>query len=426
MRKKIIKIAYILIVYIFIIHSPLPVLAWGDNSGLPDMRPSYTMKQIDEGILGDTITFNSISDNTSLGGNEKNFVAAREYNDTDVSHLFQADSITVQNGKEYVIRMYVHNNSPKGRNAIAKDTRVFFNVPNVSSKTVKVTGFLDSSNAYPTEYWDHVNFISDTAFHLEYICGSAILSGNDLDEKDRVTGKTKTTKLGDEIVTDINGVLIGTDTLNGQIPGCFPYSQIITIRVKVVYDQNYTVDAKVRLADSKDRTWKKEINATIGDTVELQTEYRNTGGKLQESVNVKSILPEDLEYIPGSTRLYTANHPDGIEAVNDSVIEGGINIGNYCSGANAFIRISALVKSKQYVDSYNALQGKTQVAVNNTDSCVMQDSASIIIKDAESRTDLETHFPEKTEYIPKELFILINMIIIVIYIVVIVNHFMYK
>ena len=45
---------------------------WGDSDG---GRPSYTIGQIDSGVLGDTITFNSISDGKI--GDEKNFVAAK-------------------------------------------------------------------------------------------------------------------------------------------------------------------------------------------------------------------------------------------------------------------------------------------------------------------------------------------------------------
>lgn len=47
--------------------------AWGDNGG---GRESHTIEEINSGILGDSIIFNTISD--SVIGNEKNFVGARE------------------------------------------------------------------------------------------------------------------------------------------------------------------------------------------------------------------------------------------------------------------------------------------------------------------------------------------------------------
>lgn len=351
----------------FMISNPTLVSAWGDNSGLPNGRPDYTMKQIDEGILGDTITFNSISDNISLGsgknGNEKTFVAAREYTDTDASHKFQAAYLEVQDGKEYVIRIYVHNNSPRGRNAVAEDTRVFFNVPNKTAKTIKVTGFLTSSNASPTEYWDHVELISETAFHLEYIWGSAILSGNVLGEDNSVEG-TKKTRLGDEIVRDTDGVLIGTDALNGRIPGCFPYTQIVTIRVKAVYDY-CSVESKVRLAGNKDEDWKNEIDAKVGNTVEHLITYTNTSGNTQENVILQNCIPTDLDYVEGSAKIINSNYPDGKEIPDNIAATDNINIGAYFTGASGSIYYKTRIKSKNLVDGTNSLKISGSISVSD-------------------------------------------------------------
>ena len=52
--------------------APVMVTAWGDSD---NGRPSYTLDQINHGDLGDTITFNSISNGKI--GDEKNFVGAK-------------------------------------------------------------------------------------------------------------------------------------------------------------------------------------------------------------------------------------------------------------------------------------------------------------------------------------------------------------
>ena len=49
--------------------APVIVNAWGDSD---NGRPSYTLDQINNGELGDKITFNSISNGKI--GDEKNFV----------------------------------------------------------------------------------------------------------------------------------------------------------------------------------------------------------------------------------------------------------------------------------------------------------------------------------------------------------------
>ena len=174
----------------------LHVSAWGDNS--EDGRPSYTIDEINKGAIGATfesdgedyknsenypgqIIFNTISD--SVIGNEKNYVGARESTvpgggGATKDTIWNANEIEVEDGKTYIIRMYVHNNNPNGWDAVAEDTKVSFNIPTVSSCAIEVDGYINSSNASPSEYVDDVIFISDQAFHLEYIYGSALLENN--------------------------------------------------------------------------------------------------------------------------------------------------------------------------------------------------------------------------------------------------------
>lgn len=115
--------------------------------------------------------------------------------------------------------MYVHNNSLLGRDAVTTNTKVAFSIPSVSAKQVQVNGFISADNASPDEYWDYVNFNSDSSFHLEYVYGSALLENNGV-------GANGGIKLDDTIVTEATkgGVLIGYDDLNGNIPGCYEYA----------------------------------------------------------------------------------------------------------------------------------------------------------------------------------------------------------
>ena len=74
---------------------------WGDNGG---GRESLTAKEINSGVLGDTIIFNSISD--SIIGDEKNFVGARldDGTNTGADNVWNGNEIAVENGAVYFIR----------------------------------------------------------------------------------------------------------------------------------------------------------------------------------------------------------------------------------------------------------------------------------------------------------------------------------
>lgn len=211
-----------------------PTPDWGDNGG---GRPSYTLAQVQGGILGNTIVFNSISD--GVIGNEKNFVGVREDDGIHMGadNLWHSNYITIEDKKTYIIRLYVHNNNPNGIRAIAKNVRAAINIPTLSAKQIQVTGFIESSNATPSKYWASVVFRSDGSFfHLEYCNGSARLENNDFGKR---FGKVSGIVASDDIVTRASsgGILVAYDTLDGSIPGCHQYANYVTIRVKAVFDE---------------------------------------------------------------------------------------------------------------------------------------------------------------------------------------------
>lgn len=375
--KKIMVAMIIIVIAIDVWQNPMDVSAWSDNGG---GRPSYTQEEITslnaEGKWNNKIVFNSIS-NSSVG-DEKNFVGARACKlvgsaydcggATDTT-VWNANEIKVEDGKTYIVRAYVHNNNPNGYKGVAKDTKVSFNVPVTSAKEIEISGHISSSNATPTHYEDDVVLKSDTPFHLEYVYGSALLEN----QKVAKGGLT----LSDEIVNAKDGgVLIGYDSLNGEVPGCYKYDNFVTIQVKVVYDYNFTVEQQVRRVGDTDKTWKDAVDVKVGDKVEFQIQYKNTSDSRQETVAIKETLPENLRYIPGSTYLKNASHPKGDLITEDYLVTTGMRIGNYGAGANAYIKFTAEVVDEELEYGKNTLISWGQAGANGTTRC---DSASVTL-----------------------------------------------
>lgn len=347
-------------------HPPAPVRpGWGDNGGA---RPSYTLAQINGGILGDTIVFNSISD--SVIGDEKFFVGVRrdEGDHHGPDNVWGINYITARHEAVYLIRLYIHNNNPGGLRAIAKNVQVAIDIPESSAKDLLVSGFIESSNAIPSKYWASVVFHSEVGnFHLEYIYGSARLENNGL-------GQYRSIKLSDYIVTKAStgGVFVDFDTLDGSVPGGYTYDSFVGIRVKAVFDTEFLVAQEVRLADTIE--WQDTIDVKIGDTAELQIHDRNFIESLQDNVMVRAILPAELEYIPRSTRLFSDIHPNGVNIIEDDVAMDGINIGGYGPNANAFVRFSAKVVATPATKA--VLKSWARVTVNET---LLQDCTAITV-----------------------------------------------
>ena len=364
--RKTTKLALCLVVLLCFCLQPQLVYAWGDSDG---GRPSYTTDEVNNGALGETITFNSISDNPALGGDEKNFVGARRV-DSD-SHVWNANTIAAEDGEKYYIRMYVHNDNPGGVDAVAKDTAVRFDISESSGTEVEVQGFITSFNASPSEYYDSVQFISDTAFHLEYVSGSAFIENNGIAAGGGMG-------LNDEIVEAENGVLIGYNALDGNLPGGYPYAAYVGIEVRVVYDYSYIAETQVRLAGDDDAAWQKEISAGSGDEVEFQIAYQNLETAAVADVTLKSMLPDGLEYVEGTMMLYNSVHPQGF-AVEDGIVlfSDGINIGSYDSNSNAYLRFRAKVVDDSLSVGENTLVNWGQIEIGST---VKQDSASVVVR----------------------------------------------
>lgn len=304
---------------------PAALMAYGPE------RDTYTIKN-----PADHVTFNSITDNPNIG-DERNFVGARDATTENIG--WYADSINVEDGKEYYVRMYVHNNAGANLNLVAEDVTAKFNVPTTTGNSVTVSGILSSSNATPTEYWDSVKFVSDAPFNLAYVAGSAKYENNAI-------GANGGVKLADSIVTN-SGVKLGYDKLDGKIPGCFQYAGYVTFKVKpqvqhvAAIGLTKSVAPHNNIADPTDKleqtNWQQSITTKPGDVVDYVIDYRNAGTGNQLGVVIRDMLPSNMTYVPGSTKyiIYQSDgkmYREGDWGGDDTITTNGINASEANSG----------------------------------------------------------------------------------------------
>lgn len=316
---------------------PVALFAWG-----PD-RATYTIEN-----PADHVTFNSITNNPNYG-DERNFVTIKDATNTSAGGW--VDEINVESGKEYWVRMYVHNNAAENLNLVATNTTAKFYVPTDSAKSVTVNGLLSASNANPGTIWDQAIFKSTDNFNLAYVAGSATYTNNVF---------TGGTALADSVVG--SGALLGYDKLDGNIPGCFKYSGYVIIKVKAT-QPNFTVSKQVRAhADDWKTGWAETVSVDPGTTVDYLIAYKNTGSTTQNNVVISDVLPTGLTYVAGTTYIKNVNHPNGDLTDDGIATEGGLNIGNYTAGSNAYVKFSAKVADN------DALANCGENAITNTAS----------------------------------------------------------
>ncbi len=315
---------------------PAALLAWG-----PVNRPFFTVAK-----PADHVAFNSIVDKNE-GIDERNFVVVKDAANTAEGGW--QDEITVQPGKEYLVRMFVHNNAAENLKLEATNTRVKAHVPTTTGKSVQIDGFVTTDNwgakkgtaGKHGEVWDQAILKSGNGenFNLAYEAGSATLYNNHFGQ----TGA----KLSDSIVTS-TGALVGYKKLDGKLLGCFEYSGYVTFKVKAQFAQksDFTVKKEVRKNGDADKTWKESVAVQPGDTVDYRINYENTGTSRQNAVHVRDYLPTGMTYVAGLTKIANPTNPQYV-ATKDGITEGnGLNIGDYPAGSNAYLMFSAKVASK--------------------------------------------------------------------------------
>ncbi len=295
--------------------------AWG-----PD-RPTYTVEN-----PADHITFNSITNNPNVG-DERNFVVVKDAANQN-SGGWQ-DDITVQPGKEYLVRIYAHNNAASSLNLTAINTRVSASVPTTTGKKVPISGFVSADNASPQKVWDDISLNSTQDFNVAYVPGSAKIYNNGY----AAGGNGQS--LPDSIVT-ASGAQIGYEGPNGRVPGCFQYANYITFKVKPQFAPSTDFEVAKTVSKAGAFDWQENVNVKPGDTVDFRIRYKNIGAVQQDNVVVKDKLPANMTYVNGSTKLYNALNPNG-KSLTDTLTGVGVNIGSHSANASSFVVFSAKI-----------------------------------------------------------------------------------
>lgn len=304
---------------------PAALFAWG-----PD-RPTFTVAK-----PADHVTFNSITNNPQIG-DERNFVNVKDAANTQDGGW--QDTVTVEPGKEYLVRVYVHNNAAANLNLKALNTRVSASVPTTTGTSVSVSGFVSADNATPAKIWDDIHFNSTQQFNLAYVGGSARIYNNGYAKGGN--GQA----LPDSIVTN-TGALIGYNGPDGTVPGCFEFENYVYFKVKPQFAPAATPGFSVNKEVRKDgeKTFVESVNAKSGDKLNYRVVFNNTGKTQLNNVSLKDTLPKGITNVPGTVRIMNANNPGGAYIKDgDKLFTTGTNIGAYTAGSNAIVIFDAKV-----------------------------------------------------------------------------------
>ena len=113
------------------------------------------------------------------------------------------------------------------------------------------------------------------------------------------------------------------------------------------------MEHRVRLKGTEE--WTKSVDASVGDTLEFSVYYTNVSSVNVENVMLKVSLPDNMEYINGSTILIKKGLLLGARNNEDSICDKGVNIGDFDVNEDACVIYSATVIDKSLAKGLNHL-----------------------------------------------------------------------
>lgn len=282
-------------------------------------------------------TLNSVTDNPRQG-DERNFLSVEEVS-TGRTH-WQGD-VGLEPGQTYEASIFFRNDADPGTEAGAsRGTRVRAQLPATVKGREPITGFLQSDNAVTSLLWRSLVLAvpADQPVALRIVPDSARA----------YTGAVpKGVALPAEELFSEAGTLIGCSSQDGVVTGaeqCEGY-----VRFRFVADQpNFVISQGVSRADAK--VQESGLRYKGGTRVKYKIHYRNTGTTRQANVVLREELPAMFHYVSGSSNYATGSTGGKWQKTADGVTGGGINLGSFAPGGDAYLKFTAVLPGAEDLD----------------------------------------------------------------------------
>ena len=130
-----------------------------------------------------------------------------------------------------------------------------------------------------------------------------------------------------------------------------------------IYTKNSAIQINqtAKLKDSEGQR-VRSLDAKAGDIIEFCIEYTNESLEDADNVVVSISLPNNMEYVPGSTKLINKKFLDGASTKDDIITTDGINIGHYESGEKALVKYFAVIVDNDLSEGTNQLITMTKIS----------------------------------------------------------------
>jgi uncharacterized repeat protein (TIGR01451 family) len=303
----------------------------------PAGRPTLTYGPDFKGA--DHVQFNSIV-NAPGYGDERAFFDGRDAS-LPTGSAWNDPVNNVQAGKEYRLRIMVHNNANQNLNAsgkgVAEGVKVAVELPSQTAKSLqaKATISTTTATATPKSVYDTLDFKANSDVKLSYVPGSAYIK----------TNKLNNVKLSDSIVS--GGATVGSEALDGKWLGCFAHSGWVYLTVKAsapVTPQQPGISIAKTVAKGDVTANTTTAAVAPSDKVAYGITVTNNSKADAKNVVVRDVMPAGVT-VTGATLALNGAAPQAITNYQQLFSKDGINIGTVQAGKTAVIVVKATVNA---------------------------------------------------------------------------------
>ena len=246
-------------------------------------------------------------------------------------------------------KIYYHNTELPNSGLVADNLSIKVDMPTDAGSTQTVTASIRGDNTNTVVDTASVNLDRSDAY-LEFVPGSVEWTHNTGDRDNIVR---ETVQIPDAVVTDGGYVAI-----EHQQP-CFEYEAWITFMARVRVP---SVEIEKQVADEDEQDWSEEVTSAPGEEVRYLLTVRNNGNARVNNVTVRDVLPEGMNYVAGTTKVFDSNHPGGVTVSDNIVSDNGINVGDLPNDTVVYITFRATMPEVEALDcGMNTLVNTAQV-----------------------------------------------------------------
>jgi len=298
---------------------------------------------------------------------------------------------TQASAEETVSFLFYYHNGIEGTSALNTHLRVA--LPTSANQSITATGSLWANNTAKI-VTDAVAIQTDQPLNINYIPGT-----------------TKWYKDGSQTALDLPDGITSADGISiGNIQGCWPYAGYVVFQAKLKSPAKPALAIEKKVAnstkDSGTYNWQKQTSAKTQDVVAFSLFVYNPGNAKLDQVKISDLLPDGLEYIPGTTVLYRGSEKTNLP---DGIVSGGITVNNLNPGINCgfYIVFKAKVTASGNQKLTNCAEAKSGSLYAKGCACINVIELQILNLDLEKNvrnvTDNQDLFLESTEADPGDI-----------------------